>query len=109
LPRGKHLALLTYLALLPERTTTREHLIDLLWSDLEPNAARHAFRQAVWHVRQRVGASALAARGGHHLSLGDHISSDHEDFVAAVQSGALEKALTLYRGEFIPDFSSGCD
>ncbi|HTX68826.1 MAG TPA: hypothetical protein VMH50_06730, partial [Thermoleophilia bacterium] len=42
---SKPLALLAYLALSPGRTVQREHLLDLLWADLEPAAANHAYRQ----------------------------------------------------------------
>ena len=39
---GKPLALLAYLAHVPANLAPPEHLVDLLWSDLEPESADHA-------------------------------------------------------------------
>src|SRR5438552_7135830 len=58
---GKPLALLAYLSASPGRSATREHLIDLLWSDVDSDAGRHGLRQMVWYIRQRVGESVLTA------------------------------------------------
>ena len=52
---GKPLALITYLACAPERSVAREHFIDLLWGDVEPEAAKHALRQTLWYIRKRLG------------------------------------------------------
>ena len=48
---GKPLALLVYLALAPGRTVRREHLLDLLWADVEPDAASHSMRQKGWGLK----------------------------------------------------------
>ena len=40
LSMGKPLALVTYLAFFPGRSTSREHLVDLLWADADPDSAR---------------------------------------------------------------------
>ncbi|MBI1809886.1 MAG: hypothetical protein HYR75_08335, partial [Gemmatimonadetes bacterium] len=39
---GKPFALLVYLACSPRCTAAREQLVDLLWADNDPDAARHA-------------------------------------------------------------------
>ena len=44
---GKPLALLVYLARLPSRTATRDHMLDLLWSNQVPSMAKPALRQAI--------------------------------------------------------------
>ena len=51
---GKPFALYAYLACVGERVS-REQLADLLWSDLEPDSARHALRQALWTIKKRLG------------------------------------------------------
>ncbi|PYO74810.1 MAG: hypothetical protein DMD67_12980 [Gemmatimonadetes bacterium] len=47
----KHLALLTYLALSPGRTRSREHLLGLLWPEKKESYARHSLNQAVAILR----------------------------------------------------------
>jgi DNA-binding SARP family transcriptional activator len=58
---GKPIAFLIYLHALPGRRASREHLLDVLWADLEPTAARHALRQMKLILRQRLGARTLEA------------------------------------------------
>ena len=98
---GKPLAVLCYLALSPRRTATREHIIDLLWSDAEPDRARHVLRQTLWYIRQAVDDDAITAREGD-LTLRDDVTSDRDEFLRAVDQGDLERAVTLYRGDFLP-------
>jgi DNA-binding SARP family transcriptional activator len=102
---GKPLALLSYLAFSPRRTASREHLLDLLWADVDPERAQHALRQTVWQIRHLVGEAALETHNGD-LVLGITIDSDREAFLAAVQAGALEHAVELYTGEFLTDFAT---
>jgi DNA-binding SARP family transcriptional activator len=102
---GKPLALLCYLAFSPRHTASREHLLDLLWADLDPARAQHALRQTVWQIRHLVSEAALETHNGD-LVLGMTIESDRDAFLHAVQSGALERAVELYAGEFLPDFAT---
>ena len=44
-------ALLAYLVSHRDRTFSREHLAGLLWPDRDPEAARHALRQAVYNLK----------------------------------------------------------
>src|SRR5688500_16503523 len=60
---GKPVALVTYLACAPDRTATREHLLDLLWGDVEPEGAKHALRQTLWYLRKRLGDRPLVTGG----------------------------------------------
>lgn len=99
---GKPLALLTYLALTPGHRTSREFLIDLLWADLDPNRARSALRQALFHLRRLLGDEALP--GTEELTLARHLDSDRDRFLAAVEGGDLERAVETYGGEFLPSF-----
>lgn len=98
---GKPLALLAYLAFSPRRTATREHLIDLLWADTDPERAAHALRQLVWQIRHTLGEKALVTHNGD-LRLGLALDSDRDSFLAAVEAGALEEAVQRYSGDFLP-------
>lgn len=101
---GKPFALLAYLAATPRRTLTREHLLDLLWPDSDPDRGRNALRQLTWLVRHRLGESSLASDGDS-LTLSSEISSDREDFLAAVAGGDTERALDHYAGDYLPDLA----
>lgn len=99
---GKPLALLVYLALTPGRRASRESLIELLWADLEPERARGALRQAVFHLRRLLGDGHLS--GSEELSLSASIETDRDHFVAALENDALGDAIDLYVGAFLPSF-----
>ncbi len=101
---GKPIALLVYLRALPGRRASREHLLDVLWADLEPTAARHALRQMTLYLRQRAGTHVLEATDGE-LALTTSFGSDRDAFLDAVESGNLPEAVALYRGEFLPGFA----
>ena len=97
---GKPFAMLTYLALAPGHAASREFLLDLLWADLDPTRGRHALRQTVWLLRRQLGDGAIT--GGEELALARVIGSDRDDFLAAIEAGDPERAVRLYRGEFLP-------
>jgi len=101
---GKPLALLLYLHGAPTRKASREHLIDLLWADLEPLAARHAFRQTLWYIRQHLGPTSIHADNGD-VTLGLSLTCDRDEFVRAVSDGRDEEAVTIYQGHFLPEFA----
>jgi DNA-binding SARP family transcriptional activator len=103
---GKPLALLVYLAASPDRTASRDHFCDLLWADLEPDAARHSLRQTVWYLRQRLGADALVLERDGQVTLAAPIASDRDAFLSAIEKGDLECAVTLYTGDFVPDYAA---
>lgn len=102
---GKPLALLTYLACAPRRTVSREHLVDLLWSDLEPERGRHALRQTLWYLRQQLGSATLSTRGDG-LELVAPLEMDRDAFLSAVDGGDLAAAATAYTGDFLDGFAA---
>jgi len=104
LAAGKPLALLCYLAFSPRRAASREHLVDLLWSDAEPDRARHVLRQTLWYIRQATGDDIVSARDGE-LSLRGDVTADRDEFLRAVDQGDLDRALALYPGDFLPGLS----
>ncbi len=101
---GKPLALLVYLAASPGRTASREHLIDLLWADADPERARHALRQALWQLRQVLGEACLD--GKEEIRLACDVGLDRNRFLAAIEAGELATALSIYGGPFITAFAS---
>ncbi|MEA3246976.1 MAG: AAA family ATPase [Gemmatimonadota bacterium] len=102
---GKPAALIAYLEASPHREATREHLVDLLWADMDPTAGRHALRQTIWYVKRKAGDAVLDTRDDV-LALARGVSSDRHAFVEAVEHGRYARAVDLYRGEFIPHFGA---
>jgi len=102
---GKTLGVLAYLACAAGRTASRDHLTDLLWSELDPDAARHSLRHALWLLRQHLGDDAITATDGG-LTLAAPLDSDRDAFLAAVERQDLERAVELYRGDFLPSFAA---
>ncbi|HMA43906.1 MAG TPA: AAA family ATPase [Gemmatimonadales bacterium] len=102
---SKPLALVTYLAFAVGRRASRDRLVDLLWSDTDPEQARRTLRQTVWLIRQRLGNDALAGERDE-LSLGIDLASDRDEFLAALSAGELEQALHLYTGPFFASFAA---
>jgi DNA-binding SARP family transcriptional activator len=105
LPPSKPLGLVVYLACSPGHCATREHLADLLWADLDVEAARHSVRQAVWFLRQRLGERAIVTRHGS-MTLGVILESDRDAFLKAIEGIEFERALEHYHGDFLPGFAA---
>jgi DNA-binding SARP family transcriptional activator len=103
---GKPLALIIYLALAPRRTARREHLVDLLWADLPPDKARHALRQTLWYLRQLLGPDSLPTTRAGDITLGRPFTTDRDRFLAALEAGDLDQAITVYQGEFLANFAA---
>src|SRR4029077_5788413 len=102
--RGKPFAVLVYLAIAPKRSATRERLIDLLWSDFDPDHARQTLRQTIWQLRRTLGAASIASdRISVRLDL--PITSDHQEFLHPVDRGDESGAIGRYGGPFLPDFA----
>lgn len=102
---GKPLALLVYLASSPARQARRDQLIDLLWADLEPDAAKHALRQTLWYIKKRAG-DGLVLAAGDALRLTDRVAIDRDAFERAAEAGEPERVVSLYPGDFLPGFAA---
>ena len=102
---GKPLALITYLACAPERSAAREHLIDLLWGDVEPEAAKHALRQTLWYMKKRLSDRQLVS-GGDVLTLDGGLDCDRDALLGAAERGDADAVVRLYTGDFFPGFAA---
>ncbi len=102
---GKPLAVVTYLACAPDRAVSREHLLDLLWGDVEPDAAKHALRQTLWYLKKRLGHRPLIS-GGDTLTLVGQLDCDRDAFLAAAERGDVDAVVQLYTGDFFPGFAA---
>jgi DNA-binding SARP family transcriptional activator len=99
----KHLALLAYLALSPNRRRTRDHLLGLLWAEQPQADARHALNQTVSRLRRALGDGRLRSEGDA-LALHDAgLNVDALRFAAASES-APDEVLPLLRGDFLEGF-----
>src|SRR6266480_5044428 len=66
----KHLALLVYLALSPETTRARAHLVGLLWAESPDDKARRSLNEAVRRLRTALGEDRKSTRlNSSHMSI----------------------------------------
>jgi predicted ATPase len=85
----------------------REQLMEALWPELDPAAAANNLHQVVHVARRALGADAIELRD-ELLTL--RASVDVDDFERAAEqarragsSGAFRAAMSLYRGELLPE------
>ena len=99
----KHLALLVYLALSPDTTRARSHLIGLLWAESPEDKARRSLNEAVRRLRAALGDARLITRGEALQLNGQALEVDAREFEAQCGDGQL-RALELLRGDFLEGF-----
>ncbi len=106
IPRRKSRALLFYTAA-HSQPVSREDLLELLWPDLPRASALQTLRTSLYNVRQVLENSILVDSSN--LSLTDQIEVDAVAFLTGMKDAGdrieeLEKALSLYTGEFLQGF-----
>src|SRR5438445_11105875 len=97
--RRKHLALLVYLALSPDRRRTRAHLVGVLWPETGDAQARHSLNEAIRRLRAHLGESRLASDGDSIVLRDDGLEVDALRFAALLERSPAEAA-RLVRGRF---------
>ena len=97
---GKPFAVLVVLALARGRTTSRAQLVDLLWSNAEPDRARQTLRQTLSTLRDVMGDDAIETRNDD-ISLVCEIDVDAETFVRAVRERRFDDAVASYHRPFL--------
>ena len=80
---GKVQALLAYLAA-TGAPQTREHLLELLWAESHPEAARKNLRNSLWRMRQKMGDDVLISEDNW-VMLSSPIWTDITSFEAGMQ------------------------
>ena len=97
---GKLLGLVSYLALAPGRRARVDELVDLLWSARDGATGAHDLRQAIWKLRRALGPGAITCARGE-VVLKAPLAADWDEFLAALEQGALTQAVALYGGDFL--------
>jgi DNA-binding SARP family transcriptional activator len=100
----KRFGLLAYLASArPFGFHQRDVLLALFWPTLATMQARRALRQALHFLRHVLGEDAIVNRG-ESVGLSDRVWCDVREFDRALNAGAPDEALSLYRGDFLDAF-----
>lgn len=99
----KHLGLLTYLALSPDGTRTRDHVIGLFWADRPGQHARRSLNEAVRLLRAALGNGRLITNGPTLRLSPQELTVDAREFESLCAAGQL-RALDLVRGELLEGF-----
>src|SRR5690349_22674326 len=93
------LALLVLLAAAGDEGLTRDRILGVLWAESEPERARHALTQTLYHARRALGHDDLFVTGGSTVRLDrTRLTSDLAEFREALAAGAPERAVALWRG-----------
>src|SRR4029077_4548998 len=102
--RRKHLALLVYLALSPNRRRTRTHLVGVLWPETDDSRARHSLNEAIRRLRAHVGESRLTSDSDSIVPGGDDLEVDALRFDALLDRSPADAA-RLVGGDFLEGFA----
>ncbi len=98
------LALLALLAAASERGVSRDKLLACLWPESSQEKARHLLTQTLYALRRDLHAQELFL-GSSELRLNPQVvSTDVQEFEAALAQGELERAVALYHGPFLDGF-----
>ena len=103
LQQPKRLALLAYLTLAsPRRYHRRDSLLAMFWPELDEAHARAALRRSLYYLRTALGPDVIQSRGEDEVSAApEEVWCDAVALAEALQSGELERALELYRGDLL--------
>ena len=106
LAQPRRVALLVYLALAtPRGPHRRDRLLALFWPDQDQAHARNALSQAVYFLRNALGADAVVSRTAEELALDmSTVWCDAIAFNEAVETRRYSEAIELYRGELLAGF-----
>ena len=106
LRQPKRLALLIYLASPhPGTWHRRESIVALFWPSFAASQGRVALRNALYVIRQEIGADVLRTRGDDEVSVDPAmLCSDSALMQADFREGRPVEALERYAGDFLPGF-----
>jgi DNA-binding SARP family transcriptional activator len=98
------LAVATMIASGGDRGISRERVLATLWTDAEPERARQALSQTLYHMRRALGGKELLESGTDLRFSSEIIGSDLTDLERAFDAGDLETVASLHRGPFLEGF-----
>ena len=99
----KHLALLVYLALSPNRTRTRSHLLGLLWPEKPESQARHSLNEALSRLRVDLGSGRFKSTADA-LTLADGALEVDALRFEALADRDPSTAVGIVQGDFLEGF-----
>lgn len=97
----KHLALLAYLVLTPDRRASRSRLAGLLWGDKPEKAARGSLAEALRIIRSCAGEGLEDAGAGFVRLAEAAVVTDTGRFTALIDAGDPVAAAELVEGELL--------
>lgn len=100
----RRIGLLARLALAGSQGLSRDKLIAYLWPESDTDKARHLLSDSLYRINQSLGGDVLVARGDQLRIDFDRLGCDVAEFEAALERGALEEAVRLYRGPLLDGF-----
>ena len=100
----KHLALLVYLALSPDRTRSRPHLLGLLWPERPEALARQSLNGAVRRLRAELGSGRIRSEGENLTLAEEGLDVDALRFEALLSRRPAAAAACL-TGDFLEGFA----
>ena len=102
----RRLALLVLVATSRELGVPRDKLISALSPESPTDSARHALHQLLYYLRQQIADDVFLGTDPLRLNRAV-VGFDVADFEEALDAGALEAAVALYRGPFLDGFHLG--
>ena len=100
----RRLALLAILAAAGSRGVSRDRLIALLWLDTDEEKARKGLNQALYALRCEIGSDDAITGTRDLVLVPELVRTDVAEFRAAISAGDLEKAVSVYEGQFLDGF-----
>ncbi len=102
LAQRQKVALLVYLAL--EGPVTRDHLLNLFWSDRDPERGRHALSQAIYVLKKELGDECLNASVNQVELVDGAVQTDARRLEKAAGAEDWATVVELYIGPFLKQF-----
>lgn len=102
-PRNRARAIVKLLALAAGHRLHRDHVIDVLWPDLDPEAGSRNLRKAIHFARKAIGADHLRFANEVVGLEAPSLVVDVDRFETAILAGRRSDALEAYRGDLLPD------
>ncbi len=108
-PTAKAQSLLAYLILHTDPPPRRENLAALFWPDRPPRRARRSLSTALWHIRRCFPVECLQSDSQTvRFAFPGRVTLDVSTFeqltAATASPEALQRAVALYRGDFLAGF-----